>query len=65
MEDQRLQDQQESQDTAKERLRAIIRELNETEEIIEEATTTINCLHAELRNVQGAQSSKGESVKRP
>jgi hypothetical protein len=64
MENQRLQDQQESQDTAEERLHAVTRELNETAEIVEEATTTVNCLHAELRNVQdGAQSSKGESVK--
>jgi hypothetical protein len=66
MEDQRLQDQQESRDAAGERLRAVTRELDETAEIVEEATTTINCLHAELRNVQeGARSSKGESVKRP
>jgi DNA repair ATPase RecN len=48
-----------------ERLRAVTRELNETAEIVEEATTSINCLHAELRNVQEeAESSKGESVKR-
>jgi hypothetical protein len=46
-------------------LRAVTRELNETTEIVEEATTSINRLHAELRNVQeGAESSKGESVKR-
>jgi hypothetical protein len=46
-------------------LRAVTRELNETAEIVEEATTSINRLHAELRNVQeGAESSKGESVKR-
>ncbi len=46
-------------------LRAVTRELNETAEIVGEATTSINCLHAELRNAQeGAESSKGESVKR-
>ncbi|CAK9869236.1 unnamed protein product [Sphagnum jensenii] len=59
--------ERESQDTMEERLqlRAVTRELNETAEIVEEATTSINRLHAELRNVQeGAESSKGESVKR-
>jgi len=46
-------------------LHAVTRELNETAEIIEKATTSINSLHAELRNVQEeAKSSKGESVKR-
>jgi hypothetical protein len=46
-------------------LRAVTRELNETAEIVGEATTSINYLHAELRNAQkGAESSKGESVKR-
>jgi len=49
-----------------ERLGVVTSQLNETTEIVEEATTTINCLHVELRKVQeGAQSSKGESVKRP
>ncbi|CAM6062101.1 unnamed protein product [Sphagnum tenellum] len=48
-----------------ERLHAVTRELNEIAEIVEEATTSINCLHAELRNVQEeAKSSKGESMKR-
>ncbi len=46
-------------------MHAVTRELNETAEIVEKATTSINCLHAELRNVQEeAESSKGESVKR-
>jgi hypothetical protein len=65
-EDWRLQDQQESQDTMEERLHVVTGELEETAEIVGEATTSINCLHAhELRNVQeGAESSKGESVKR-
>ncbi|CAM6009909.1 unnamed protein product [Sphagnum balticum] len=63
--EERLQDQQESQDTMEERLHAVTGELNETAEIVEKATYGINCLHAELRNVQEeAESSKGESVKR-
>jgi chromosome segregation ATPase len=63
--EERLQDQQESQDTMEERLHAVTGELNETAEIVEKATYGINCLHAELRNVQEeADSSKGESVKR-
>ncbi len=46
-------------------MHAVTRELNETAEIVEEATTSINCLHVELRNVQEeAKSSKGESMKR-
>jgi len=45
-------------------LRVVTRELNETIEIVGEATTSINRLHAKLRNTQeGAESSKGESVK--
>ncbi len=60
-----MQDQQESHDTMEERLHAVTGELNETAEIVEKATTSINCLHAELRNVQEeAESSKGEFVKR-
>ncbi len=48
-----------------ERLRVVTRELNETAEIVEEVTTSINCLHDELRNMQEEEdSSKGESVKR-
>ncbi len=40
-------------------------ELNETTEIVEEATTSINYLNVELRNVQEeVESSKGESMKR-
>jgi hypothetical protein len=46
-----LQDQQESQDIMEERLHAVTGELNETAEIVEKATTRINYLHAELRNV--------------
>ncbi len=44
---------------------AVIGELDETAEIVEEATTGINCLDAKVRNVQEeAKSSKGEFVKR-
>ncbi len=46
-------------------MHAVTGELNETAEIVKKATTSINCLHVELRNVQEeVESSKGESVKR-
>jgi len=49
-----------------ERLHVVTGELEETAEIVGEATTSINCLRGhEPRNVrEGAESSKGESVKR-
>jgi hypothetical protein len=48
-----------------ERLHVVTGELNETTEIVEEATTSINYLNVELRNVQEeVESSKGESMKR-
>jgi hypothetical protein len=45
-----------------ERLHVVTRELNETAEIVEDATTNINCLHAELRNVQKKQSHQKENL---